>query len=197
MIFSPFIVFRNWKSYSNTPINRMNFWLISRRMGKPTLPRIRMAPLTINNWQTKETRTINTGLQFMSGDFSPDGSEIMLVHMDTWAASIYNVASGELITKISGFKRLRRYTMSNSVKMESWRSGSLGEPCRLSDISSNAMRPAIYHQDFISSFAASPNGELLVTAAAGTKNDTFVPFIFYYDAETSDVINDMEMVKRA
>ncbi len=37
--------------------------------------------LIFNNWQTKETRTIETGLQFMSGNFSPDGSEIMIVHM--------------------------------------------------------------------------------------------------------------------
>ena len=131
----------------------------------------------------------------MSGDFSPDGSEIMLVHMDTWAASIYDVSSGELITKISGFETaapVYNVQFSEDGKLAVWIArGTI----QLSDISSNAMRPAIYHQDFISSFATSPNGKLLVTAAASTKNDAFVPFIFYYDAETSDVISDMEMQK--
>lgn len=151
--------------------------------------------LIINNWRTKETRTINTGLQFMSGEFSPDGSQIMIVHMDEWAASIYDVVSGELLTKISGFETaapVYNVQFSEDGKQAIWIARAT---IQLSDISNNTMRPAIFHQDFISSFATSPNGKLLVTAAGNTKNDAFVPFIFFYDTNTSDVLNSMEMQK--
>ena len=149
--------------------------------------------LVINNWKTGEIRTIETGTLFMSGEFSPDGSEIMIAHLDEWAASIFNVYSGELMTTISGFETaapIYNVRFSNDGRKAVWTARAT---IQLSDITSNKIAPAIYHQDFISSYTTSTDGSLLITSASKTVNDSFVPLVFFYNASTGDLINTFEL----
>jgi WD40 repeat protein len=178
--------------YSNQPDE---FLVAISPDGQTYATTYRDGDLIFHNWITKETSTIKTGLQFMSADFSPDGSEIMIPQMDKWAGSIYDVSNGKLISTVTGFETaapIYNVLFSSDGKQAIWIArGTI----QLSDISTNTMHPAIYHQDFISSFATSPDGKSLATAAGDLKNDTFVPAIFLYDTFTSDKLNSKEMQK--
>lgn len=129
----------------------------------------------------------------MSGEFSPEGSEIMIVHMDEWGASIFDVSTGKLITTINGFETaapVYDVRFSKDGKKAVWTARAT---IQLSDILNNTMGPAIYHEDFISSFTTSTNGDLLITSASKIINDSFVPLVFFYDANSGDLINSIKL----
>ena len=157
--------------------------------GKTYATTVNNEEIIIKNWETEDEYVIQTDTFFMSAAFSPDGSHIMVTKMDEWGASIFDLKSGELITTLTGFETAApvydvRYGESNEFAI--WMSrGTI----QVSEIATNQLFSAIFHQDFIIGYDLNNAGTLLATSAAETTNDEFHPTVFLYDFKTGELIH--------
>ena len=147
------------------------------------------ADITLRNWEFDSEQVIHTNTFFMSAEFSPDGKNIMLTNMDEWGAPIFDIESGDQITTLTGFETAApvydvRYGQNSEYAV--WISRAT---IQVSEISTNQLFPAIYHQDFIISFDLNESGDWLATSAAETTNDQFMPAVFVHDFVTGEIIH--------
>lgn len=153
--------------------------------------------LIVKNWQTNQSHTIQTNINFMGGEISPDGNKIILAQQDQWAGKIFDLNSGNELTTVTGFETaapVYNVSFGEDGNHAIWNARAT---IRLSDISSNTIGEPIFHEDFLSSFSLSPNGEILTTSALGTKNDAIIPLVFFYDATTTLELGSVEITSPA
>jgi WD40 repeat protein len=144
--------------------------------------------LVVTNWQTQESHTIQTNIIFSVGDISPDGTKIILAHQDEWIGSVFDLTSGALLATVTGFETaapVYSVTFGEDGSHAIWHARAT---IQLSDIATNSIAEPIFHEDFLSSFSLSPNGEILTTSAYGTVNDEAVPQVFFYDAANGETL---------
>lgn len=151
--------------------------------------------IIIRNWETSSEEIIPTGVSFMNGEFSPDGKKILVTKMDEWGAPVFDVESTQLITTLTGFETAApiydvRFGQNNDYAIWIAR-GTI----QVSEIATNQIYPAIHHQDFITGFDLESSGTYLVTAAAESINNDYLPTIFIYDFKTGEVINKFNTEK--
>ena len=149
--------------------------------------------LIVKNWQTNQSHTIQTNISFMGGDISPDGTEIILVQQDIWAGPIFDLESSNEITTMIGFETaapVYNVSFGEDGNHAIWNARAT---IRLSDIATNTIGDPIFHEDFLSSFSLSPNGEILATSSLGTNNDAIIPLVFFYDAVTTVELASVEI----
>jgi WD40 repeat protein len=151
--------------------------------------------LLLRNWELKTENVIPTGTFFMSAEFSPDGSKIMVTSMDEWGALIFDMDTGAQIVKLTGFETAApvydvRFGQSNDYAI--WISRAT---IQVSEIATNQLLPAIYHQDFIMGFDLNAEGTLLATSAAEAVNDEFMPTVFLYDFKSGELIQKFTTTK--
>ena len=151
--------------------------------------------IIIRNLETKSEEIIPTGISFMNGEYSPDGKRILVTKMDEWAAPVFDVENNQLITTLTGFETAApiydvRFGQSNDYAIWIAR-GTI----QVSDIATNQLFPAIHHQDFITGFDMESSGTYLVTAAAESINNDYLPTIFIYDFKTGEVIHKFNTEK--
>ena len=133
----------------------------------------------------------------MAGDISPDGTKIILTKQDVWAGVIYDLASGEYITTLTGFETaapVYSVIFGEDGKQAIWHARAT---IRLSNIANNTIKEPIFHEDFLTSYTLSPNGETLATSTTGTKNNAIVPLVFFYNAESGEEIDSLELLSPA
>lgn len=113
--------------------------------------------------------------------FSPDGRIIAIALFDEIAATLWDVPGGDIITRLSGFETAAPvYDISFSSDGNSliWHArGSV----QMQDITTAQMGPAFEHEDFVSAIAASPDGSMLATSAAGILDDSFAPLVIIWE----------------
>lgn len=153
--------------------------------------------LIVKNWQTNQSHTIQTNINFMGGDISPDGTKIILAQQDQWAGPIFDLESGNEITTITGFTSAAPVYNISFGENENHAIWNARATIRLSDIPTNTIEEPIFHEDFLSSFSLSPNGEILATSALGTKNEAILPLVFFYDATTTEELASLEIQSAA
>jgi len=118
--------------------------------------------------------------------FSPDGSMIGAPSMDVWAVTLWDVKSSREIKVLTGFETaapVYSFQFGADGKTVLWIARATIQP---SDIDSDQMGPRIGLEDFISSAALSPDGNLLATTSAGTVDDEFMPIVTVWDAHTGE-----------
>ena len=158
---------------------------------------LNQSSLLVKNWQTNQSHTIQTNINFMAGDISPDGTKIILTKQDVWAGVIYDLASGEYITTLTGFETaapVYSVIFGKDGKQAIWHARAT---IRLSNIANNTIKEPIFHEDFLTSYTLSPNGETLATSTTGTKNNAIVPLVFFYNAESGEEIDSLELLSPA
>ncbi len=114
-------------------------------------------------------------------DISPDGQTLLTTSMDEIKVTLWDINSGAELQTFSDFE--------TAAPVYSARFGEDGKhiiwvargTVQLSEIDTQAMSPVFSHEDFVSATALSPDGSLLVTAAAGTVNGEFQPIITLWD----------------
>jgi WD40 repeat protein len=151
--------------------------------------------LLLRNWKLGTEKVIPTGTFFMGAEFSPDGSKIMVTSMDKWGALIFDIESGEQMVKLTGFETAApvydvRFGQSNAYTI--WIARAT---IQVSEISSNQLFPAIYHQDFIMGFDFNAEGTLLATSAAEAVNDEFMPTVFLYNFKSGELMDKFTTAK--
>ena len=143
--------------------------------------------IILRNWETSSEKVIPTNTFFMGGEFSPDGSKIMITSMEEWSAPIFDVKSGSQLSRLTGFETAApiynvRFGQSNDYV--AWIARAT---VQISEISTNQLFPAIFHQDFIMGFDINAEGSLLSTSAAEFSNDEFLPAVYIYDIFTGEI----------
>lgn len=144
--------------------------------------------LVIQNWETSARKTIQVAPGFMDVKFSPDGKQILITSPDEWKAQVYDVETGSLIATITGFETAApvydlRYGQNNQFAV--WIARAT---VQVSDIATNQIYPAIFHEDFVMAMDINAQGTMLATAAAANVNDEFLPTIFLFDIKTGETI---------
>jgi len=144
--------------------------------------------LVLRNWELLTEIVIPTKTFFMGAEFSPDGSKIMVTSMEEWGATIFDVEGGKQVAKLTGFETAApvydvRFGQSNDYA--AWIARAT---IQVSEIATNQLLPAIYHQDFILGFDLNAEGTLLVTSAAEMVNDEYMPTVFIYDFKSGDLV---------
>jgi WD40 repeat protein len=151
--------------------------------------------IIIKNWKSDAESVIQTDTSFMSASFSPDGKNIMLTKMDEWGAAIFDVENGERIATLTGFETAApvydvRYGQSTEYAI--WMARAT---IQVSEIATNQLFPAIFHQDFIIGYDLNNAGTFLATSAAEATNDEFFPTVFLYDFRTGELIHKLTTEK--
>lgn len=149
--------------------------------------------LNVINWKDGSTRTIQLDSPFMYGELSPDGNFIILDQPDQWAGMIYDIHNGQKITTLSGFETAAPvYSVSFGAdgKHAVWHARAT---IQVTNIATNTLGTAIYHEDFLSGFALSPNGEFLATSTSQMINDIPVPQIFFYEPMSGTLLGMTEL----
>ena len=115
--------------------------------------------------------------------------------MDEWGAPIFEIDTGEQMVKLTGFETAApvydvRFGQSNDYAIWIAR-GTI----QVSEISTDQLFPAIYHQDFIIGFDMNPAGTLLATSASEAVNDEFMPTVFLYDFKSGELMQKFTTAK--
>jgi WD40 repeat protein len=138
--------------------------------------------------QNKNLLTFQTNDNFGAAFFSPDGSQLVTNSMDALRVDIWNVSNGSKFTTLSGFETAAPVYdafIGGDGKTLIWHARGTIE---LQDIASQRMGPTFSHEDFVMAEALSPNGNMLVTAAAGTINNQFTPLLNLWNAHSGKSI---------
>jgi WD40 repeat protein len=151
--------------------------------------------LLLRNWKLGTEKVIPTGTFFMSAEFSPDGSKVMVTSMDEWGALIFDIEAGEQMVKLTGFETAAPVYDVRFGQSDDYAIWIARATIQVSEISSNQLFPAIYHQDFIMGFDLNPEGTLLATSAAEAVNNEFLPTIFLYDFESGELMQKFTTAK--
>ena len=151
--------------------------------------------LLLRNWELGTEKVIPTSTFFMGGDFSPDGSKILVTSMDEWGAAIFDIVTGVQTGKLTGFETaapVYDVRFGQSYDYAIWIArGTI----QVSEISTDQLFPAIYHQDFIIGFDMNPAGTLLATSASEAVNDEFMPTVFLYDFKSGELMQKFTTAK--
>jgi WD40 repeat protein len=122
---------------------------------------------------------------FQYGDvfFSPDGNYLAVNSMDSIEVVLYDTASGKRVKSLSGFETAApvysaEFSPDGSYLL--WISRGTAQPM---EISSQTLKPALSHEDFISAAKMSQDNSKVATTAAGTLNGTFQPLATLWNVQ--------------
>ena len=128
---------------------------------------------------------------FASASFSPDGSLAAVPAMDAWEVTIWDTDSGEAVQTLTGFETAAPvYDAFFGAHSDTliWTARATVQPMT---ISSESMGPPLYHEDFVSAVAISPDGQMIATSAAATIGDSFQPAITLWDAASGEILRQV------
>lgn len=151
--------------------------------------------LLIRNWELGSENVIQTGTFFMGGEFSTDGNSIMIASGEQWGGLIFDIATGDLQTTLTGFETaapVYNVTYGQNPNYAIWHARAT---IQVSEIATNQLYPAIFHQDFVLDYDMNPAGKLLATSAAEAVGDEFLPTVFLYDFITGELVDKFNTEK--
>ncbi len=129
-------------------------------------------------------QTIVPGYTLNAASFSPDNRWLLTTSADTWAATLWDASSGAQVKTLTGFQTAAPVYGASVGADNATLLWFARATLQTQDITSGQMGPTFSHEDFISAFALSRDGNLLVTAAGGTFNGEFVPLVYLWDARS-------------
>jgi WD40 repeat protein len=151
----------------------------------------------VNNWKTGEQVTFLIDFGFVAAKFSPDSKQLLFTLMEERAAKLVNVQDGNIEKELSGFDTaapVYDVRFAADGKHLLWFARAT---LQISDIESNTMGQSFNHEDFIASFTSNPQNTLIVTSAGAMEKDQFKPFVFFWDPQSGEMINKIEVTQPA
>lgn len=143
--------------------------------------------LILRNWESLTEKVIPTESFFMSAEFSPDGTKIMVTNSEVWEAPIFDVESGEQVAKLTGFETAAPVYNVHFGQSNDYAVWIARGTVQTSEIATNQLFPAIFHEDFILGYDLNAAGTYLVTSAAEMVNDDYLPTVFIYDFKSGEL----------
>ncbi len=139
--------------------------------------------------EQREIRKIPLETFTQQARFSPDGKTIGTISRDAWEVTLWKVGSGELAKRLTGFETaapIYSFMFGDDNQHILWVARATIQP---QEITSGRMGLALYHEDFVSAFALSPNGSTLAAAATATVGEEILPVITIWDAESGEQLH--------
>ena len=144
----------------------------------------------------QEVLSIEPGFAFSGSLFAPDGKTLAVISLDEIAVSLFDVQSGAQLDTLSGFETAAPIYSAQFGEDGStflWVSRGTVQPMELA---SKKMGEALYHEDFVSAAAVSPDSKYIATASAGTlTGGDFVPLVTLWDAKTGSIEKQMSFLE--
>lgn len=144
------------------------------------------------DFTTKADRfSITPDFQYAGVFFSSDGTRLAIDSMDAIEVVIYDTTTGERVNSLSGFETAAPVYSSSFSPDGSfllWLSRGTAQPM---EISSQTLKPALSHEDFIAAASMSHDNSKVVTAAAGTLNGEMQPLVTLWNAQNGAVLWQM------
>lgn len=134
----------------------------------------------------QEAASIPLDMFTQQANFSPDGTMLGTISSEIWEITLWDPASAQVIKALTGFETaapVYSFQFGADGKTVMWIARATIQPM---DIDSAILGPNISHEDFISTAALSPDGNLLATAAAGTVDGEFLPIVTIWDAHSGE-----------
>lgn len=145
--------------------------------------------LIIRNWANSTEKTIATGTTFMYGEISPDGQKIMISSEDQWKALIYDLETGQLETTLTGFETAAPVYSVSFGQSNQYAIWVARATIQVSNIATNQIFPAMYHEDFITSKDMDSAATYLAVADFETVGNDYKPTLFIYNFKTGALLN--------
>ncbi|OGO04697.1 MAG: hypothetical protein A2Y60_07560 [Chloroflexi bacterium RBG_13_54_9] len=130
----------------------------------------------------KAVTNIKLGVPSVQGLFSPDGAMLALTMQDEIAVTLWDVATGQQLRKLSGFRTaapVYGIFFAPNGRSLIWRARAT---VQLMDIATGQLGPIFSHEDFVTALALSPDGKTLATVVPTMVNNQFVGSIKLWDA---------------
>jgi WD40 repeat protein len=134
---------------------------------------------------------IDVGKPFIGSSFSPDGKTLVLAMRDDLAGTLWDVASGTLIKKVSGFETAAPvYTvfMAPDGQTLIWWARNVAQ---LMDVQSGKLGHSFSHEDFVSCIDLTHDEKILAAATDGVVNGEMVPFVQLWDTQTGQALGKL------
>ncbi len=148
--------------------------------------------IQLYDFSTKADRfSISPDFQYGSVFFSPDGSRLAVDSLDTIEVMIYDTATGAQVNRLSGFETaapVYSALFSPDGSNLLWLSRGTAQPM---DISSQVLKPALSHEDFIAAARMSHDNSKDATAAAGTLNGEMQPLVTLWNTQNGEMLWQM------
>ena len=124
--------------------------------------------------------------------FSPDGTILAGADLTNFTVHVFDLASGEEVRSLMWTEHaspaLYGVEFSPDWKYLAWVArGSV----LIMDLESGEPLANLEHEDFVSAYTWSADGELLATAAAGTLRGEFSPMVYLWEASTGALVNQL------
>lgn len=129
----------------------------------------------------------------MGFSFSPDGKSLAISTDDQWKVMLFDIASGQVTGTLTGFETAAPVysgSFGEDGKSLVWVSRATAQ---VSDIATNTIGPRMDHEDFITSYALSPDGKLFAAGNSATIDGNYVPIVRLWDPKTATVIGDIKI----
>ena len=152
-----------------------------------TLAAYSLDGLTIQlyDFSTKADRfSITPDYQFYTVFFSEDGAKLAVASLDAIEVRVYDTLSANQVNSLSGFETaapVYSAAFSPDGSYLLWLSRGTAQPM---EISSQSLKPALSHEDFITAAGMSHDNSLVATAAGGTLKGKFQPLVTLWDTKT-------------
>lgn len=120
--------------------------------------------------------------------FSPEGNFMAVESLDTIEVVLYDTATGVQVNNLSGFETaapVYHALFSPDGSNLLWLSRATAQPM---DISSQVLKPALSHEDFIAAARMSRDNSKVATAAAGTLNGEMQPLVTLWNSQNGAVL---------
>jgi WD40 repeat protein len=153
-----------------------------------------------NDWKTIDLLDIDTGAKvlgisppemFTVVSFSPDGKTLSVNSVDFFAVDLWNTENGKFLIRITGFE-----TAAPVYSLQFAGGGSKlvflsRAKVQVIDTGSGALGAELFHEDFVQSWALSPDQKMIAVSTAATIDGAFLPVIQLWDPDSGTKLDTL------
>lgn len=145
----------------------------------------------INVFTGSVVRTLQPGVQFVQGIFSPDGQNLALTLASQIAVELWDTATGREVRRLTGFQTaapVYGVAFAPDGLTLIWKARAT---VQLMNVATGQLGPEFRHEDFVASLAVTPDGKTLATAVAAQAGGQLVGTIKLWDAQSGNEITTL------
>lgn len=125
--------------------------------------------------------------------FSPDLRYIAVTKQESWEVVLYDFTTLEEVRLLSGFETAAPVFDARFDDSSQWIVWHARGTIQLQEVETGRMNGIFSHEDFVSSYALSPDGMILASSAGKIVDNEMVPAIMLWDTSTSAEIQTLTM----
>jgi WD40 repeat protein len=115
---------------------------------------------------------------------SADSRYLAVSKMEKWEVELFDLASLEPVKTLTGFETAAPVYNAGFERTSQWLVWHARGTIQLQEIETGVLSPVFSHEDFVSTYALSPDGTLLASAAGKTVNGEMMPAVILWDTMT-------------